>query len=469
MVHFCCVPGCGNRSDRDCNFTYHRLPLKKKGILKQWIHKIGRKELPLNESTRICSRHFVNSKGHMLRPDEVSTLNLPTLATQVVVPSPRRPLVRHPVQGRTIETHIVTEPAESPVPTCNDVGVNTDLTMVMLDSMEEELKKVKRKLIQVEKDCDELEEKQVLRLSNIKDDEDKVKFYTGFSTMSALMVCFNFLGPSVNMLNYWHGSTQETQVKITRSRRRKLPPIEEFFLVLIRLHLGSFEQDLGYRFGISQTTVSCIIVTWINFMYLQFKQIPLWPPRALTLSNMPKLFKDKYPMTRVIIDATEIFVEQPHLTELQQLTFSNYKNHNTYKGLVGISPSGSVIFISDLFPGSISDKELTRRSGLLNLLESGDSIMADRGFDIQEDLNLLGVKLNIPPFLKGKPQLNPKELVETRRIASLRIHVERAMEQIKNYHIFDKPFPSSLCDTANQFFFVCTVLTNFNPPLCNNK
>ena len=95
--------------------------------------------------------------------------------------------------------------------------------------------------------------------------------------------------------------------------------------------------------------------------------------------------------------------------------------------------------------------------------------MADRGFDIQEDLDFLGVKLNIPPFLKGKSQLSPKELVETRRIASLRIHVERSIEQIKNFHIFDKPFPSSLCDTANQIFFVCTILTNFNPPLCNHS
>ena len=80
MVHFCCVPGCSSRSDRDCDFTYHQLPLKKKGILKQWIHKIGRKELPLNEWTRVCSWHFVNSKGRMLRPDEVPTLNLPTTA-----------------------------------------------------------------------------------------------------------------------------------------------------------------------------------------------------------------------------------------------------------------------------------------------------------------------------------------------------------------------------------------------------
>ena len=89
-------------------------------------------------------------------------------------------------------------------------------------------------LIQVEKECDELEGKEASRLSNIKeDDEDEVNFYTGFSTISALMVWFNFLGPSVNMLNYWHGSSQENQVKTTSGRRRKLPPIKEFFLVLI--------------------------------------------------------------------------------------------------------------------------------------------------------------------------------------------------------------------------------------------
>ena len=117
--------------------------------------------------------------------------------------------------------------------------------------------------------------------------------------------------------------------------------------------------------------------------------------------------------TRVILDATKIRVEKPSLPQLQQVTFSNYKNTNTYKVLVGISPSGVITFVSKLYAGSISDKELTRNSGILDLLEPGDSVMADRGFDIQDDLALLGVRLNIPPFLKGKSQLTEKELVET--------------------------------------------------------
>ena len=149
--------------------------------------------------------------------------------------------------------------------------------------------------------------------------------------------------------------------------------------------------------------------------------------------NMPRQFREKYPSTRVIIDATEIFVEQPQLPELQKMTFSSYKNHNTFKALVGISPDGAITFVSSLYPGCISDKELTRKSSILDLLEERDSVMADRGFEIEEDLMFIGVRLNIPPFLRGKEQLSENELVSTRRIASLRTHVERAMERIKNF------------------------------------
>lgn len=64
------------------------------------------------------------------------------------------------------------------------------------------------------------------------------------------------------------------------------------------------------------------------------------------------------------------------------MTFLIYKNSNTFNGLIGISLDSVITFISSLYPGSISDKELTRQSGFLNLLEHGDSVMTDRVFDI---------------------------------------------------------------------------------------
>ena len=91
MPHVCCcVPGCSNRSDRDTNRTYHCLPLKNHQLLRVWIHKIGRSNLPLKSNTRICSDHFAKSRGRKLRVDEYPTLGLPKLPTRKTSPQKRK-------------------------------------------------------------------------------------------------------------------------------------------------------------------------------------------------------------------------------------------------------------------------------------------------------------------------------------------------------------------------------------------
>ena len=84
MMHICCVPDCSNGLDRETALSYFKLPLKKKGLLQRWKHVIGRKHLPLNSSTTICSKHFENTAGQLLRPDEVPTKNLPVRRTSVM-------------------------------------------------------------------------------------------------------------------------------------------------------------------------------------------------------------------------------------------------------------------------------------------------------------------------------------------------------------------------------------------------
>ena len=179
---------------------------------------------------------------------------------------------------------------------------------------------------------------------------------------------------------------------------------------------------------------------------------------------MPESFKKSYPTTRVIIDCTEIFIETPSSFRTQSVTYSNYKHHNTAKGLVGISPSGSISFVSDLYSGRSSDKQITKHCGILDMLENGDSIMADKGFDIASDLPL-GVFLNIPPFLRDKENLSLEEETETRRIASVRIHVERAIARIKNFRILSTIFPIAMAADMNKIWVISCYLSNFLPPL----
>ena len=68
--------------------------------------------------------------------------------------------------------------------------------------------------------------------------------------------------------------------------------------------------------------------------------------------------------------------------------------------------------------------------------------MADKGFTIS-DLLPLGVSLNLPPFLGGSSQMPAENVVKTQEIASLRIHIERAINKIKNFHIWDRVIPHS--------------------------
>ena len=191
-------------------------------------------------------------------------------------------------------------------------------------------------------------------------------------------------------------------------RRRSLSPMNQFFLTLCCIKAGLFEQDLANRFQISQSTVSRIITSWINFMYAKFKEVPTWPSRQVIDYFMPYQFENLYPSTRCIIDATEIYIQMPSNPSAQQLTFSSYKNYNTFKSLIAITPSGSISFVLDLYGGNISDKKLTMECGILKLLEPGDSIMADRGFTIS-DILPPGVTLNVPPMLNETGQLTEEE------------------------------------------------------------
>ena len=181
-------------------------------------------------------------------------------------------------------------------------------------------------------------------------------------------------------------------------------------------------------------------------MHHCFKKVDIWPSRQQAAPNLPDKVKDFCPNLRCIIDATEIFIKQLKNPEAQQLTFFTYKNYNTLNALIGIGGDGVINFLSTPEGGSISDRDLTVKCGLLNKdWSKGDFLMADRGFEIQDFLAHPGERLNFPFFLKEKGQCEEWELVETCHIAKYHIHVEQAIEHIKNYHILDY-VPITLCN-----------------------
>ena len=82
--------------------------------------------------------------------------------------------------------------------------------------------------------------------------------------------------------------------------------------------------------------------------------------------------------------------------------------------LIWIAPHGAVTFISSLYTSLISDKEITR-SGILDFLEAHDSVVADKGFDIEDPLRSKQVSLNLPPFLQSQTRFSAQDVLQVHR------------------------------------------------------
>ena len=82
--------------------------------------------------------------------------------------------------------------------------------------------------------------------------------------------------------------------------------------------------------------------------------------------------------------------------------------------------------LSGTLAGSMNDRQLLQDIGSLDLLHDvpeGKSLMADKGFKIQDLLVKLGLLLSIPPFKGSQKNLSVKNVVKTQKIARVCIRV----------------------------------------------
>jgi hypothetical protein len=248
-----------------------------------------------------------------------------------------------------------------------------------------------------------------------------------------------------------------------KKRVEKISLTDQILLTLIKLRLNLTYNDLGWRFGVSDTTAFRIVCTFLPVLHKIVYQSIMdeIPSRRKNSLSLPSVFSF-HTSCRVVLDCTEMSCEAPKRMDHQRSTWSSYKHYNTLKVLLGVAPNAAVVYCSPAYPGCTADKEIVEHCGILKHLVAGDMILADKGFLIS-DIIPPGVSVNIPPFLSC-PQFTPSEKVRTRSIAKARIHVERANARLKNFRIVDY-FPTSLFIRASMIIQTCAGLINFQNPL----
>ena len=275
-----------------------------------------------------------------------------------------------------------------------------------------------------------------------------MQFYTGLDSVDVFTGVLASLGPAAHKLKYLYAAP-------TLDVRNQL------LLTLIKLRLYITNFQLGRMFEVTQLEVYNIFVTWVKFMSKQWRKINIWPERDTVRHFAPTDFKTKFPTTRAIFDGTECPVKKPAAAAAQQATFSTYKNRNTAKVLVGVAPAGHVSYVSPAYGGSASDRQIVERSNLTQMVDQGDSVMADKGFDVQDMFAPMNVTVNIPTFFRKKNKMSGETVIRDRKISSKRVHVERIIGLAKTYKILKNPMNHTESLLASEIIFVCFMLTNF--------
>ncbi len=174
-----------------------------------------------------------------------------------------------------------------------------------------------------------------------------------------LLSIYNTIENRVGRIDYWRGPASEQKPQNGPTGRSKIiDPFDEYVLTLVYILEGMTMRILADWFGLSRTSVACIINTWINLIYQILKDWLIWPSAEQVKSMLPKNYPEKYADTRVILDCTEFFVLKPKNCSAQASTYYQYKHHNTVKVLIGITPRGLITFVSNPYGGNSSDRHI---------------------------------------------------------------------------------------------------------------
>lgn len=300
--------------------------------------------------------------------------------------------------------------------------------------------------------------------------DKNVKYYTGLKTKALVQVIHDCVFKFVR--RRWHGivgtKTGRNFSKIPSKfgPKRNLKSIDELLLVLMRLRLGLDLRDLADRFGVSVSLASKIWTSWLKALTAVLRHMIFLPCVETLLATKPLRYKKpSLANLAAIVDCTEFFLETPQDLPTQCATWSSYKHHNTLKALVAVCPNSFICYISPAYEGRITDTELTKDCGFLEMLPPYSAVMADKGFNLSTECANLGINLVVPPGRRGQSQMPTAAVQKTKKVANLRILVEQVIRRLKSFKFLKNEVTLSAAGLIDETLIVCAALCNLMPPV----
>lgn len=279
-------------------------------------------------------------------------------------------------------------------------------------------------------------EKMSLSESSLKNDAEKVRFYTGLPNYFVLETVMWLLAPHMDGM-----------------KTIKLSKFQQLLLTLMRLRLDLRNQDLAYRFGVKVSTVTRTVHQMVSIMSSTLVPTAVfWPSRAELRKNLPAALRSSHPDCAVIIDCFTVPFEEP-------VSRGNHQQRagtgcNVLKYLIGVAPQGVVTFVSRGMLGNVSDKSLTEGCGLLCKLLPGDVVLASRDLDIADSVAARGARFKAAGSYRGDANASSEGLPladASSDNASVQRHVDKVISMVKQrYAMLTGPIESAFTTASER-------------------
>lgn len=237
-------------------------------------------------------------------------------------------------------------------------------------------------------------------------------------------------------------------------------------LTLCQYRQGVFFYVLAHLFGVATSTCNNVFHTMTAMLRQMVRySSPLnggdFNETDFEQWDKLKCFESD-PQCVLVMDCTEAFSQYPDGSIYKKILYSPYKHHSTLKFLIVIDVRGNIVYVSDAYPGRISDTKIVEKceKDIFTKLWPGSKVMVDKGFNIENIAKKYGVDVTVPPRVTISRRFTTDELDANREIAKTRIHVERAIRRAKSFEILTDTVSISMLPNFGAVAEVCYFLSN---------
>ncbi|KAJ8680192.1 hypothetical protein QAD02_015979 [Eretmocerus hayati] len=172
-----------------------------------------------------------------------------------------------------------------------------------------------------------------------------------------------------------------------------------------------------------------------------------------------------YKQTKVMLNCSEVKIEKKRCSDCHKSMLSQNQISDSVKFLLGIAPSGLIVYKSKTFD-SKAHGSVFNHTDFLQLLDlSKEAIMIDESLDIDHDCAVHDVSIVRLPDLQENKEFSNNDVEMIKNISAVRIHINRSLQRFTSFRILQTQVPWRVVPYLDNICTIVGAIVNLQHPV----